>query len=117
MTERDLKILRKIAEKQNEISGMVRDYGIRVSSDLSKVHPAVRRGMVAFVADLFELTRPLSDSVQQQLPFNNTIIKGFRNTSSHQYGAITDTIAHACLMHCIDKKIVDAIHRLMNDNK
>jgi len=116
MTERDIKILKKIIEKQNELFGMTKDYNINFAGDLSKVHPVVRRGIVAFVADIFELTKPLSESVQAQLPFNNTIIKRFRNTSSHQYGTITDTIAHACLMHCSDKNIVNAINKLINDN-
>ena len=73
MTERDFKILKKVAEKQNE----------------------------------------LSDMVQVQLPFNRTFIKSFRDKSTHQYGKITDVIAHACLMHCVDENTMNAIKILI----
>jgi len=113
MTERDYKILIKILEKQNELTDMVKEYKVNRPNDLSKIPPVVRRGIVAFIADLFELTKPISTEVQRQLPFNRTFIKNFRDTSAHQYGRVTDTIAHACLMHCIDKSSVNAVKKLI----
>jgi len=113
MTERDFKILKKVSEKQNELSDMVKQYKINRPDDLSKIPPVVRRGIVAFIADLFELIKPVSDVVQTQLPFNRTFIKSFRDKSTHQYGRITNVIAHACLMHCVDKSTIDVIRKLI----
>ena len=115
MTERDLKILKKVLEKQNELSDMVKQYKTNRPDDLSKIPPVVRRGIVAFLADLFELIKPVSDVLQAQLPFNRTFIKTFRDKSTHQYGRITDVIAHACLMHCVDKSTMDAIKKLIEN--
>ena len=70
MTERDFRILTKITVKQKELSDMVKEFKIGHHSDLSKLHIAIRRGIIAFVADIFELTKPLSDSMQKELPFN-----------------------------------------------
>jgi len=113
MTEREYKILVKISEKQKELSDMTKEFKIRTPHDMSKVHSAIRRGIVGFIADIFELTKPLSDSVQTQLPFNRTVIKRFRDTSSHRYSVITDTAVHMCLMHCIDKGSMNAIKELI----
>lgn len=115
MTERDIKILKKISEKINELSETARDSKIKLPDDLSKIPSVVRRGIVAFIADIFELTKPLSDSAQQQLPFSRNIIKSFRDTSTHNYGKITDSITHACLMHCIDKNTINAIQKLIDE--
>ena len=115
MTERDLKILKKITENQNELASFVKEFQITTAADLSKVHPAVRRGIIGFVGDPFELTRPLTNSTKSQLPLNQTVIKQFRNTASHQYGIITDAMAHACLMHCIDKNLVRTVKDLINN--
>ncbi|MCL2197602.1 MAG: hypothetical protein FWB80_01645 [Defluviitaleaceae bacterium] len=115
MTERDYKILKKIAENQKALSDMVKEFKIVAPEDLSKIHAAIRRGIVGFISDLFELTKPLSESVQPMLPFNRTVIKRFRDTASHRYGTITNTIAHACLMHCIDKNSIQAINKLIED--
>ena len=115
MTERDFKILIKIAEKQKELSYMVKEFKIEHHDDLNKLHTATRRGIVAFIADIFELTKPLSDSVQKQLPFNQTVIKRFRDASTHQYDIITNPTAHMCLMHCVDKATITAILKLIQD--
>jgi hypothetical protein len=51
----------------------------------------MRRGLVQTVADVFELTVPLSNDTLNRLPLNMAIIKQFRNTASHNYGEITAT--------------------------
>ena len=117
MTERDFKILAKIAEKQEELSDMVKEFKIGHHDDLNKLHTATRRGIIAFIADIFELTKPLSDSVQKQLPFNRTVVKRFRDTSTHQYDIITNPTAHMCLMHCVDTTTITAIKNLIQDYK
>lgn len=117
MTERDLKILKKVVEKQGDLAEISRDFKIKLPDDLGKIPPVVRRGIVAFIADIFELTKPISDSMQSQLPFSRNVIKSFRDTSTHNYGKITDIIAHACLVHCTDKSVVNAIKKLIKDYK
>jgi len=72
----------------------------------------VRRGIIGYIADFFELTKALSDTAQSKLPLNRMFIKRFRDTASHHYGTITNYTAHACLMHCIDKKIMQAIKEI-----
>jgi len=115
MTERDYKILVKILEKQKELSGMVKEFKIGHHDDLGKIHSAIRRGIIGFIADIFELTKPLSDSTQKQLPLNRNIIKRFRDTSAHHYSVITNPTAHMCLMHCVDKAVMSAIKKLIQD--
>jgi len=113
LNERDYKILCKIVEKQNELVLLAKDFKIISPDDLSKIHFATRRGIIGFIGDLFELTKQLSDSTKNKLPFNQTVIKRFRDTASHQYGMVTDTMAHACLMHCVDKNNINAVKSLI----
>jgi len=114
MTERDFKILKKIAKNQSELNSYIKEFKISSTSAIGKVHPTVRRGIVGFIADLFELTKPLSDHVKTQLPLDHNIIKQFRNTSTHQYGIITDAMILACLKHCIEKKMIDTVSELID---
>jgi hypothetical protein len=115
MTERDFRILKKIAEKQKELSDMAVEFEINSPNDFNNVHPAIRRGIVAFIADLYELTKPVSVSVQSKLTFDRNLIKDFRNMSSHQYGRITNTAAYACLINCVQKSTIDVVNQLIND--
>jgi len=114
MTERDFKILKKIAEHQNELKSYVKEFQISSASAVGKLHPATRRGIVGFIADLFELTKPLNDQVKAKLPLDHNIIKQFRNTSTHRYGAITDVMILACLKHCVENKLVNAVNELVD---
>ena len=109
MTERDFKILQKIVSKQTELSEMVRKYRIKTQNDLSTLDTVARRGFIGLIADIFELTKPLSDCVKNQLPLNNVVMKKFRNTSTHQYDIISNPVAFGCLIHCIDNALIKAI--------
>jgi len=113
MTKRDYQILQKIAKHQRELKSMITEFKIKSHDDLSKIHPAIRRGLVGFIGDIFELTRPLSDLTQVKLPFNNTTIKAFRNAASHRYETISNVMVYACLTHCTDKNIAKAIQDLI----
>ena len=117
MTERDFKILKKIAKNQRELSSYAREFQIASVSDISKLHPTIRRGIVGFISDLFELTKSLSIPAKTQLPLNQLVVKQFRNTSTHQYGIITDSMVHTCLMHCTDKNIINAVNELVENYK
>ena len=117
MTERDFKILKKVAENQRELSSYAREFQILSASDIGKLHPTIRRGIVGFISDLFELTKSLSSHAKTQLPLNQLVIKQFRNTSTHQYGSITDSMILTCLMHCTDKDIVNAVNELTDNYK
>ena len=116
MTKRDQIILKKIQAYQKILSDTIKELRISSSGDLDSVHPMMRRGMVQTVADIFELTNPLSDAVVEELPLNRAVIKQFRNTASHNYGQITSMLAYACIIHCIDKQFINAIVNLLNNN-
>jgi len=115
MTEKDFRLLKKIAENQNELRLFVKEFQIKSSSDLSKISPTIRRGVVGFISDIFELTRPLSDSVMLQISLNQVVIKQFRNAATHQYGTVTDTMVYACLIHCLDKSLISKLKALIEN--
>jgi len=117
MTKGDWAILKKMREYQNRLSDSVKEFNIKSANDLTSLHYMVRRGMVQTVGDIFELTVPLSNVISLQLPLNISIIKRFRHTASHSYGLISDEIAHACIMHCTEKKFVHKIEELLEENK
>ena len=75
----------------------------------------MRRGLIQIVGDIYELLVPLDAEIEKLLPLNKPLIKQFRDTASHNYGVISDEIAHACIMHCTDKKFVNAIRKLLED--
>jgi len=54
--------------------------------------------------------------ILKKIAVNQLVIKQFRNTSAHQYGVITDSMTYACLMHCIDKDIIDAVNELIENH-
>lgn len=109
MTKRDKVILFKIQHYQNLLKDTIKEFRVTKPSDLGNIHPIMRRGMVQTVGDIFELTVPLSSNVE--LPLNREIIKQFRNTASHNYGQITNELAYACILHCIDKHLVSAVNK------
>ncbi|MCL2385977.1 MAG: hypothetical protein FWC89_00365 [Defluviitaleaceae bacterium] len=112
MTERDGKLLKKLAAYQRDLASSMKEFRITSPNDLGKIHIMVRRGLVQTVGDMFELTVPMSSEVLEQLPLNQIIIKQFRNTASHRYDRITNEFAYACLMHCVDKEFVSVIKSL-----
>jgi hypothetical protein len=116
MTKRDQILLLKILNYQNLLKSTVKELRISSHGDLSSIHAMMRRGMVQTVADIFELTVPLSDETLKQLPLNLDIIKQFRNTASHNYGKITNELAYACITHCVDKLFMDAVKKLLGES-
>ena len=117
MTRSDRTILKKIQEYQKMLADAMKEFNISSAKDLTKLHYMVRRGMIQTVGDIFELTVPLSDEILQQLPINMSFIKRFRHTASHSYGLISNEIAHACITHCIDKKLVAKVREISEDAK
>ena len=114
MTKKDLFLLKKIYENQLSLSSAIKELKISSPNDLNNIHIMMRRGMIQTVADIFELTVPMSEDVLSQIPLKKPIIKEFRNTASHAYGTITNILAYACIVHCADKKIIKAVKELMN---
>ena len=114
MTKRDKILLKKININQKILSDTVKELHISSPNDLDSIHVMMRRGMVQTVADIFELTVPISEDVLKELPLNVGIIKQFRNTASHNYGQITSVLAYACISHCIDKQFMHKIEYLLN---
>ena len=113
MTKRERVLLSKIHQYQQVLKKTLTELKISSPSDLSSIHAMMRRGMVQTVADIFELTSPLSSEILKQLPLNRGIIKQFRNTASHNYGTITNVLAYACIIHCTDKQFIEAVRKLL----
>jgi len=111
MSKRDQVLLQKIKAHQKILLDTIKELRISSPSDLEAVHYMMRRGMVQTVADIFELTIPLSDEIE--LPLNREIIKQFRNTASHNYGQITNVLAYACILHCVEKSLLNAVESFL----
>ena len=116
MTKRDTIIMTKIQGYQKLLKDSVKEFRISTPSTLSGIHPMMRRGMVQTVGDIFELTIPLTKETLEKLPLNREIIKQFRNTASHNYGQITNELAYACIIHCVDKPMMNAVKNLLENN-
>jgi hypothetical protein len=112
MTQKEQYALMKLYETQAELASAVKKYEVATHADLDKIDPIIRRGMIHAVADIFELTIPLSDSVKNKLALNNDITKQFRNIVAHRYGTMTNPIAFACIQHCIDKSLMETVKTL-----
>jgi hypothetical protein len=115
MIKRDRILLLKIRNYQGLLANTVKELNITSPNDLNKIHVIMRRGLVQTVGDIFELTILISPDVQKSIPLNREVIKQFRNTASHNYSQITSEMAYACIIHCIDKKIVDSITNLLKE--
>ena len=121
---RDLVILHRIAEKQQELLSDIQYYNITTSADLKpnvqrgtnpQVRKSVRRGMVQTVGDIFELTRGLTDATRAKLSVNTAIIKAFRNTATHKYDVLTHEMVLAYLQHCTNKNIMSNVTELIDE--
>ena len=117
INKRDVLLLKKIHDNQEALCSAMRELNIFAPTDLDRVHIMMRRGMVQTVADIFELTVPMSEDTAHQLPLNNAIIKQFRNTASHNYGQITSVLAYACIVHCTDKQFMKKVEELIGYTK
>ena len=115
MSKRDRLLLTKIQSYQKILADTINELRISSPSDLSSIHVIMRRGMVQTVADIFELTVPISNDILKSLPLNRDIIKQFRNTASHNYGHITNELAYACIIHCVDKPLRTEVKRLLEN--
>lgn len=116
MTKRERILLSKIRKYQLLLKATAKELKLASPNDLASIHQMMRRGMVQTVADIFELTAPLGSETMKMLPMNRSIIKEFRNTASHNYGSISNALAYACIVHCIDKHFMDAVANLASDS-
>ena len=66
MTKREQVLLSKIQQYQQLLKDTIRELKISSPNDLSSIHAMMRRGMVQTVADIFELTSPLSEEVDER---------------------------------------------------
>jgi len=112
MTKKERFALIKLYDTQVELATAIKKYEVLSHADLDKIDPIVRRGMIHAVADIFELTIPLSDEIKTKLALNNDITKQFRNIVAHRYGTMTNPIAFACIHHCIDKVLMKTVKEL-----
>jgi hypothetical protein len=116
---KEYRFLRHLLERQEELKEELQYFGISQPADLAApqiIRPAVRRGLIQMVGDIFELTKGLSNGINKKIGLNTNVIRQFRNTASHNYGDLTDATAFICIMHCVDETLVqnvkDEIERL-----
>ncbi len=119
---KDLRILQHIRDRQLEILADLKYYDITCAESLTvneTMRPAVRRGLVQMVGDIFELTNGMRDETKQRIGLNFTVIRQFRNTASHNYGKLSNQLIYACIMHCVDsimlQNILEEIDRLKQE--
>jgi len=107
--ERDLKILKKLQECQNEIIYSLKKNKIQSSTDLSKLDYMTRRGIVQTVGDIFELTKSMTEETLKELELNQIFIKQFRDWVNHQYSTVTDKAAFTLISYVVSKDVVKSI--------
>jgi len=113
--KRDINILKRMLEQQDEIREGLQAYKISKASDLSSVNigKIVRRGFVHAIADLTEATKELTDTSLERLNLSMTILKPFRNVGIHQYGQIDDVMLYAITQYCINRDLTNSINNAL----
>ena len=86
--KRDELVLKKIQSLQEEISEGLKRHRVTQPSDLSRVDTLIRRGLIHLVGDIFERTKELTDSTFNNLALDMSLVRGFRNRLSHNYGSV-----------------------------
>jgi len=114
VNKRDYLTLKKIQAVQGELSQALNDLRISQPADLDSINPIMRRGLVHAVSDMFEMSVILNQDVLDQIPFDKVTIKRFRNSASHKYGQITNSLAYACITHCVNKPLIKTINALIS---
>lgn len=111
---RDERILKKIQEVQKELWRCVKEFGIGQPADLSRVDPVVRRGVIQYVGDIFELVKMLSDSTAKELAWSNDLIRSFRNTIVHNYGSVDNVQAFAWIRYCVTNEMFRRVSTVLS---
>jgi len=113
--KRDVNILKRMLEQQDEIREGMRIYKISKAPDLSSVNigKIVRRGFVHAIADMTEAAKELTDTTLKRLNLRMTILKPFRNVGIHQYGQIDDVMLYAIIQYCISKDLTNNINDVL----
>jgi len=112
---RDELVLKKIQAFQAEISQGLKRHGITQPSDLSCIDTLIRRGLIHLVGDIFERTRELTDSTFSKLALDTSLIRGFRNRLSHNYGTVDNVQAFAFICYCVSKEVKNNVSRVLSE--
>jgi len=103
--KRDELILKKIQTLQEEINQGLKRYGVTQPSDLSRIDSLIRRGLIHLVGDIFERIKELTDSTFNSLALDMSLVRGFRNRLSHNYGSVDNVQAFAFISYCVSKEV------------
>jgi len=113
--KRDEFILKKIQSYQDEISQGLKRNGVTQPSDLSRIDTLIRRGLIHLVGDIFERTQELTDSTFDKLALDMSLIRGFRNRLSHNYGSVDNVQAFAFISYCVSKEVKSNITIVLSE--
>jgi len=112
--KRDEFILRKILLLQEEIEQGLKRNGITQPSDLSRVDSLIRRGLIHLVGDIFERTQELTDSTFDSLALDMSLVRGFRNRLTHNYGSVDNVQAFAFVSYCASKVVKGNVKKALD---
>ena len=113
--KRDEFILRKIQTFQEEINQGLKRHGVTQPSDLSRIDTLIRRGLIHLVGDIFERTKELTDSTFNNLALDMSLVRGFRNRLSHNYGSVDNVQAFAFISYCVSKEVKSNVRKVLSE--
>jgi uncharacterized protein with HEPN domain len=112
---RDEIMLLKMLETRKEIVDTLKEFKITSVSDFSEALPVIKRGLIHAAGDMFELTKKLSDKIQDRVEANNALIKSFRNKVAHSYGTITPIEAYSWVTYCTTAELKKDLQALIDE--
>ena len=113
--KRDELILRKIQTLQEEIGQGLKRHNITQPTDLSRIDTLIRRGLIHLVGDIFERTQELTNSTFDKLTLDMSLVRGFRNRLSHNYGSVDNVQAFAFISYCVSKEMKSNVNKVLGE--
>ena len=109
--KRDEVELTKILLKIRNLKEDLKHHKISNHIDLGKVHRTVRRGLAGELADIFELTKRLTDKTQEEIREENREMWSIRNRLTHDYDAVLNALLDLWLKYVVGDQFRDSIEK------
>ena len=82
---------------------------------MSRIDTLIRRGLIHLVGDIFERTKELTDSTFNDLTLDMSLVRGFRNRLSHNYGSVDNVQAFAFISYCVSKEVKNNVNKVLSE--